>query len=272
MASLLKLDDKGVAVRRLQTLLNAAGARPALVVDGWFGPSTLRAVLDAQARAGLVVDGIAGPKTIETLERGGQRPAWLLREDQLKAAADELGVPLAAVKAVNEVESRGSGFLPEMRPVILFERHIMYRQLAAAGLDADAIAARQPSIVNRAPGGYLGGYAEHRRLGQAQAIHAACAIESASWGLFQIMGFHWKALGYESAAHFAAQMDTSEGRQLEAFVRFILADPALHKALKTRKWATFAQIYNGPAYRKNLYDVRLARAFERYAGAETAAA
>ncbi|WP_328515044.1 N-acetylmuramidase domain-containing protein [Ralstonia pseudosolanacearum] len=33
------------------------------------------------------------------------------------------------MRAVNEVESRGSGFLPDGRPVILFERHVMYRQL-----------------------------------------------------------------------------------------------------------------------------------------------
>lgn len=265
----LKIGASGQAVRHLQALLNAAGAHPPLAVDGWFGPTTLAAVVAAQGRAGLVVDGVAGPKTIETLEHGGKRPRWLLREDQLQAAADTLGVPLAAIKAVNEVESRGTGFLPEMRPVILFERHIMHRRLLAAGLDADALAAQQPAVVNRARGGYLGGYAEWRRLEQAKGIHVASAIESASWGLFQVMGFHWLSLGYDSAEHFARQMEVSEGLQLEAFVRFILADAALHKALKARKWAAFAEIYNGPAYRENLYDVKLSRAYTRYAGSET---
>jgi len=264
----LTLGDTGLEVRRLQQRLNTFGARPPLVEDGDFGPVTLAAVRAAQQRYGLVVDGVAGPKTLDTLTRG-HKGRWLLGEGDLERAADRLGLPLAAVKAVNEVESRGEGFLPELRPVILFERHIMHRQLTAAGLDADAIAADQPAIVNPRRGGYIGGLAEHRRLQQAKGIDEASAIESASWGLFQIMGFHWAALGYESAAQFEGLMSRSEADQLDAFVRFILADPALHKALKARKWAAFAAGYNGPAYKANLYDVRLARAYERHTTPET---
>ncbi|MBZ2397801.1 N-acetylmuramidase family protein, partial [Erwinia amylovora] len=74
----------------------------------------------------------------------------------LQRAAGTLGVPLAAVRAVNEDESRGSGFLPDGRPVILFERHVMYRQLREADQDADALAARYPNIVNPSRGGYVG--------------------------------------------------------------------------------------------------------------------
>lgn len=261
---LLNIGDTGLAVRQLQQLLNAAGANPRLVVDGDFGPATLRAVLAAQARFGLVVDGIAGPKTIDTLQRR-EKPRWLLGDCDLQRAADKLGVPLAVVKAVNEVESRGEGFLPERRPVILFERHIMHRQLRAAGLDADALALQHPAVVATKRGGYVGGMGEHRRLDQARGIHEPSAIESASWGLFQIMGFHWPRLGYDSAADFEQRMRRSEGEQLDAFVRFVLADPALHKALKARKWATVARLYNGPAYAENLYDVKLSRAYKRHA-------
>ena len=38
---------------------------------------------------------------------------------------------------------------------------------------------------------------------------------------------------------------------------------ALLKALQSRKWADFARLYNGPAYKENLYDVKLARAYEQ---------
>ncbi|MEG6992119.1 N-acetylmuramidase domain-containing protein, partial [Pseudomonas aeruginosa] len=51
------------------------------------------------------------------------------------------------------------------------------------------------------------------------------------------------------------------------FVRFIEADPALLKALKGRKWAEFARRYNGPAYARNLYDVKLERAYARHSEA-----
>ncbi|MFO6076311.1 N-acetylmuramidase domain-containing protein, partial [Pseudomonas aeruginosa] len=41
-------------------------------------------------------------------------------------------------------------------------------------------------------------------------------------------------------------------------------DPALHKALKARKWADFARLYNGPDYKRNLYDVKLEHAYKQH--------
>ena len=51
---------------------------------------------------------------------------------------------------------------------------------------------------------------------------------------------------------------------MNAFVRFIEADPELHKALKALKWPVVARIYNGPDYKDNLYDVKLQRAYQRF--------
>lgn len=260
--AILRSGDIGAPVAALQRQLNARLAA-GIKVDGWYGNATAAAVRRAQQRFGLVVDGIAGPKTMAALA-AGEAAGRHLRDTDLLAAAEKLDVPLAAVRAVNEVESRGEGFLPDGRPVILFERHIMYRQLQKVDHDAAALAARYPNIVNVKRGGYAGGAAEHMRLAQATAIDHSCAIESASWGAFQIMGFHWELLGYASAVAYAAAMQANEAAHLDAFVRFILADPKLHKALKARRWPTFAEIYNGPAYRENMYDTRLARAFERY--------
>jgi len=140
----------------------------------------------------------------------------------------------------------------------------MARRLREHGIDPAPHIARTPAIVNTQRGGYLGGTAEHRRLTMAREICEPAAIESASWGLFQIMGFHWRDLGYDSAEQFERLMQRSEGAQLDAFVRFIEANPHLHKALRAGKWAQFAAGYNGPDYKANLYDVKLARAFERY--------
>jgi hypothetical protein len=78
------------------------------------------------------------------------------------------------------------------------------------------------------------------------------------------MGFHWKRLGYASVHDFVAAMSTNESQQFDAFVRFIETDPALYKALKARKWAEFAKLYNGPDYQRNLYDIKLQRAYERH--------
>lgn len=266
---MLKIGDTGLDVRKLQLLLVANGAT--LQPDGWFGIATRNAVMTAQQRLGLVVDGIAGPKTIAALQAGG-RPDKLLSMGDLQRAAARLDVPLAAVRAVNEVEARGVGFLPDGRPKILYERHIMFRQLRERRLDAEMYARQSPKLVNPQRGGYLGGEAEHKRLQMASAIHNDCAIESCSWGVFQIMGFHWSALGYASAADWAARMARSEAEHLDAFVRFIEADRNLLRALRAGKWETFAAGYNGPAYKENLYDIKLARAFARYRDEEYEAA
>lgn len=267
----LRNGDRSQAVRLLQQQLNHNGA--GLLVDGHYGDVTEKAVRAYQLKLGLVADGIAGSKTLAAL--AGADTGRLLKQRDLQQAADRLGVPLASVMAVNQVESRGEGFGANGRPVILFERHVMHARLQANGMtaaQADALAARHPGIVSRTPGGYLGGVAEHQRLAQAQQIHATAALESASWGLFQVMGYHWDRLGYLDARHFADCMQLSEAAQLDAFVSFIEADPALLKALKALKWAEFAKRYNGPAYAKNLYDVKLARAYAEFAGDQVQAA
>ncbi|KWC65061.1 N-acetylmuramidase domain-containing protein [Burkholderia ubonensis] len=264
MYKTLRLGDRGADVGYLQRQLVASGAR--LDTDSIYGSATRTAVLAFQSSHGLVADGIAGPKTWSTLAAGQRDPRHLTDAD-LQRAADQLQVDLAAVRAVNEVESHGAGFLPDGRPVILYERHVMYRQLAAAGMDADALATKYPALVNPKRGGYAGNAAEYARLTSAQQISAACALEATSWGAFQIMGFHWSPLGYPDVFAFVEAMKASEAEQLEAFVRFILADKTLLAALRGRKWAKFAELYNGKAYAENLYDVKLERAFDRYSRA-----
>ena len=274
MTTTLRHGDRSQAVLMLQKNLNKNGA--GLVTDGHYGDATEAAIRAYQVKVGLVADGIAGTKTQASLAGGDC--IQLLRNVDLVNAAERLGVPLASIYAVNEVESKGKGFLDNGKPVILFERHIMYRQLAtarSAGDDlaelkrhADQLATANPALVNPKPGGYIGGTAEHQRLAMARLIDDTAALESASWGAFQIMGFHWKRLGYTSVQDFVAAMSAGESQQLDAFTRFIETDPVLHKALKARKWAEFAKLYNGPDYLRNLYDTKLQRAYERHAACE----
>lgn len=269
--TLLRHGDRGLAVTQLQKSLNARGAT--LAADGSFGDETEKAVRAFQRSVGLVDDGVAGEKTHAAL--AGADCSALLKNAVLVEGAKRLGVELAVIYAVNEVESLGTGFLANGKPKILFERHVMYERLQlvrSKGTDAASLkqralqlAAQYPTLVNAKAGGYIGGAGEHQRLAQARQLDATCAPEAASWGAFQIMGYHATRLGYASVDEFVRLMSSSENEQFEAFVRFIEADPALHKALKAKKWATFAQGYNGPAYQRNLYDVKLERAYLRHA-------
>ncbi|MDD0998470.1 N-acetylmuramidase family protein [Pseudomonas sp. TNT2022 ID1044] len=266
----LRHGDRSQAVRILQKNLNQYGAK--MDVDGDYGNATESAVRAYQLSVGLVADGVAGKKTQAAL--AGTNCHRLLKNIDLVNAAERLGVPLASVYAINEVESKGSGFLDNGKPVILFERHIMYRQLKKVRDEdddanelkrhADHLAAANPAVVNPKSGGYAGGSAEHQRLATARLIDDTAALESASWGAFQIMGFHWQRLGYSNVQDFVTAMSAGESQQFDAFVRFIETDPVLHKALKGRKWAEFAKLYNGPDYQRNLYDIKLQRAYERH--------
>lgn len=260
----------GSNVTQLQRMLNAAGLQVA--ADGWFGPATEQALIAFQRRAGLVADGIAGPKTIAALVSRNRNPHHLSEQDLAQAAA-RLGVPVAAIKAVNTVESNGNGLQDDGRPVILYERHIAHRLLVESGQDAEALAFRYPNLINPKRGGYAGGPAEWSRLASAlQVIPPEIAHGACSWGQYQIMGYHWQRIGYASIDAFVTAMHLSEAEQLDAFARYIEADPTLHKALKARKWPDFARLYNGPDYKANLYDIKLQRAYDRYAGPEGAAA
>lgn len=248
----------------IQRLLKGVGYD--IAVDGVFGSGTERAVRQFQKSVNLVADGRVGPKTLLMLEQTPADPRFLTQAD-LEDAAHSLGVPVAAVMAVNEVESRGSGFFNTGDPVILYERHIMRRRLKKAGIDPTPWIRQCPDIVNTRTGGYVGGVAEYRRLAKARDIHEDSALESCSWGAFQIMGFHWKRLGYKSVTAMVAAMQASEGNQLKAFVSFIKADSVLWNALKDQNWAGFARRYNGKGYAKNAYDVKMAKAFDRHSRA-----
>lgn len=51
-------------------------------------------------------------------------------------------------------------------------------------------------------GHYKGGMGEYDRLEQARKIHPEAADSSASWGMFQIMGFNYAACGKKSVESF----------------------------------------------------------------------
>lgn len=251
----------------LQEVLNEAGYT--LVIDGVFGPRTDEAVKDYQEKNDLVKDGIVGLKTWTRLfsqfpEYHIQKASRFLSEKDLKDISRELGIELAAMKAVNEVESMGLGFIAG-KPKILFEGHIFWKRLRVHGIDPEEFREGNEDVLYSrwTSGHYIGGVAEHKRLAKAKKIHVAAALESASWGLFQIMGFHWKSLGYKSVQQFVQKMEKNEREHLVAFAKFI----KFHKLdgyLKDHDWAQFARKYNGPGYKKNRYDEKLAKAYNNY--------
>ena len=111
---------------------------------------------------------------------------------------------------------------------------------------------------------YKGGLAEYNRLERARRINKYAADESASWGMFQIMGNNYKACGCKSVTEFVDKMCASEEDQLELTTNFILNNTTLKNALISKNWKRFAYYYNGPGYASNSYDKKLEQAYNKF--------
>lgn len=181
-----------------------------------------------------------------------------LTPNDYQRCAKLLYVPTALIQAVVAVETNGSGFLSDGRPKILFERHWFYK------LTPKPVSKTRPDISNPRSGGYLGGTREWDRLNAAISFDRAAALKSTSWGLGQIMGFNYASAGFDNVEDMVAAMHESEFEQLKAMMHFIKANPPMHQALRDRNWQRFAYYYNGPAYRRNDYDTKLAAAYQKF--------
>lgn len=185
----------------------------------------------------------------------------------MAAAAKTLGCDLAAVRAVVEVESGPLGGFDATTglPIILFEPHVFSRRTDRRYDES------HPAISYRKwrTRPYPKTQEERwQQLSTAQRLDYAAAVESASWGLFQIMGFNHAACGFRTAGDFSQAMHESEAKQLAAFVAFLQAN-GLDGPLRRHDWHAFARGYNGSGYAQHGYHTKLEAAWSRHGGKET---
>jgi hypothetical protein len=182
-----------------------------------------------------------------------------------KTAAQRLKCEVAAIMAVDSVESNGGGML-DGKPIILFEPHIFWKELKRVGINpANHIATHSDMLypvwgTKAYPKGQA---AQQARLARAVAINREAALRSCSWGRFQICGFNWSATGSQSLQDFINRMYQGDDEHLEMFVTYI--DKAnLEDELQNLDWKGFARGYNGPLYARNRYDTKLFIAYKKF--------
>lgn len=158
-----------------------------------------------------------------------------------------------------DVETRGEGFDGFGRPIILFEPHVFYRNLAGPKLKE----AVRKGLAYASWGERPYPRDSYPRLKAAIAVDETAALKAASWGLGQVLGENHRMAGYATVQQFVAAMMEDEEKQLEASVNFIIA-AGLDDNLRAHDWGGFALGYNGRGYRKHGYDVRLAEAFRKW--------
>lgn len=183
-------------------------------------------------------------------------------------AAARLDVPVAHIMAMAAVESSGEtlwnvGNRPV--PPVRFEAH-WFGRLTNYRFNDDhpdlSSVSWNPALAASTRAGAWD------QVNRARALDEDAADESTSWGAFQVMGFHWKKLGYPSVSAFVDSM-TSNGDdgQMDAFVAFVEADAALHASLAIGAWHDVERRYNGGGY-GGAYAMKLQKAAALYGAHE----
>jgi hypothetical protein len=210
-------------------------------------------------------------KTDQRIDPAGQTWNTLIGIGRVKGSLDELAkkydLEPAVILAIQSVESGNNGYLPDGRPKILFEGHVFWRMLKAAGKNpADYVKGNEDILFEKQDRSkYLRGAVEYVRLEKAEKIDRVAALKSASWGEFQIMGFNHKTVGYPDVDSFVASISQPGAGQIHAVLAFMDNNKLLPLVRgPNKKWARFAAAYNGAGYKKNQYDVKLQKAYDRF--------
>lgn len=183
-----------------------------------------------------------------------------ITDQQIKQIAEINGLTFAELKAFIEVETGGRGFDKETGKILIQFEPSWFRK-------------QEPY----APSGKwsVNGVEVQRKewiaFNDAWKINPQSAMEATSIGMGQILGIHWKRLGYKSVDDMWDDFKRGEYQQVLALVRFIKTDPQLYAAIKKRDWHTVALIYNGPKYkemaikwRREPYNISLDKAHTKY--------
>lgn len=163
---------------------------------------------------------------------------------QYQTLSSEFKIPVPSIKAIALVESAGSGFDPNTGKIKIQFEPSWFKKFT------NIIINNKVDIQKK----------EWEAFNLAYAKNPNKAMESTSWGLMQVMGFHWKRLGFNSVGEMVDFAKVSETNQLWLGLKFIQTDSRIYKALVQKNWAKVAYYYNGSGYAINKYDIKLRNA------------
>lgn len=178
----------------------------------------------------------------------------------VKLVACKNGMDPAALAAFIEVESGGKGFDEKTGKILIQFEPVWMRRLAPY-TPSGAWSVNKVDVQSR----------EWIAFNDAFNKNKDAAMQATSIGLGQIMGFHYKRLGYASVG--AMWDDAKKGleQQVQQIAKFIATDAKLAAAIKKLDWYTIAYIYNGARFvemskvwGRERYDVSMRKAYEKY--------
>ena len=176
----------------------------------------------------------------------------MITENEYKNLAKEFEISVSKVKSIDSVESNGEGFDPATGKIkIQFEPHYFKR---ISRLLSGLWISNKVDIQSK----------EWKAFNDAFAKNPTAAMESTSIGRMQVMGEHWKRLGFKDVNQMWDFAKDSEMNQLWLGLKFIETDKRLFEAVKIWDTKKVAYYYNGKNYWIKGYDKKLEAAESKY--------
>lgn len=184
---------------------------------------------------------------------------------ELEKIAKRLKIETEVLLAITEVESNGvvsATVNGEKKPLIRWEGHYFDKLIPNELRDK----ARKQKLASPKMGGIPNPKSQTGRyqiLEKAKLLDVEAAISSCSWGVGQVMGAHWKKLGFSSAEELETVATSGLTGQVELMARYIQKFGLVDECQR-KDFAGFARGYNGPAYKRFKYDTKMQAAYNRY--------
>jgi murein DD-endopeptidase MepM/ murein hydrolase activator NlpD len=183
---------------------------------------------------------------------------WNTYGGLLEMLADRLQIPVAAIVGVIGAESSGKAFGADGKMIIRFEVHQFKRFWGEANLaifDRHFYAEGWKNHKYRTAESEAWGAVHTSQVREwevltfARSLDDTAALKSISMGAPQIMGFNFKAIGYESVQEMFEAFARSAHAQILGMFDFVRGGSSVSqaiRALQSGDFLTFASIYNGP--------------------------
>ena len=172
----------------------------------------------------------------------------MITEKEYKNLAKEFGIAVSKVKAIDEVESNGEGFDPATGKIKIQFEPGYYKRISR--LLSGLWTLNKVEIQSK----------EWLAFNDAFKKNPTAAMESTSIGRMQVMGEHWRRLGFKNVNQMWDFAKDSEMNQLWLGLKFIETDKRLFEAVQQWNTKKVAYYYNGKNYWIKGYDKKLATA------------
>lgn len=159
-----------------------------------------------------------------------------LEKSDFVRVGEERGVEAWKLHGLTDIESRRGGFDNDGRAIMVPELHkfseFTFQAYDKAHPDLSAKKWIHPAKVKPGHPYTLDNSGRWDVLARQAALSFDAAIKAASWGAFQIMGFNYKALNFDTPLELVRAIYEGERRQLDLAVQFLISQGGFEALLR----------------------------------------